>query len=695
MWSKIKKIFSSKKESFDYNTPQENVIDTQNGGLDTHTEVVSIENETTMSTNTANNNLQPLPTGLVLGDALTMLIYEQGVDFVLSGNIYNAIADYGAFQNDRARKTIFKSMESEGIIHELLTLNANDNIDNKILKYTQTLTSNFGYDPYTVNTVLCEILYGINAITENDCKSRIRNFAQSDNVGKSLALLDQVATPIREVASTTQPYNPSQGYKYPPINVLPINNQTMDYDSELEDGRKQIEWVLASQGITVNSIKGIYGPRVSMYEIDIDPRKLSKVNRYEKEILSALSPIGGRILNPIPGKMVLGIELPNSVEYELCLRDVLDSPEFTNVQYELPIVFGIDSMGNAIVKDLTKLSHLLICGEMQQGKTSLVRQILASLLVKKTFEEVKFTLIDTCSLDLQNFKGLCGYWMAQGADDYDSSVVYGSEDGMKVIHEYLIEIACRKVLFENAKVSNIKEYNEKFCNRMLDPSKGHRYMPYLILVCDEIAPLVSSNAKEFETIISSLISRATNMGIHCIFTTKYTSSEILTPFLRASFPIRVSFRIHLPNESKLITGNNVATTLLSNGDAVILENGLINRFQCPKCDSEDIQPLIDECYRFCQLDLPYLLPDDVIDLNPQPRVSYDPLLEEAARFLVSAGSTASTSTLQRRYYIGYNRAGKIMDELESIGVLSKATGSTPRNVLVDIITLESIIASIQ
>ena len=694
MWSKVKNFFSKKENSQTFNSsPQEEDIETKDVEHDIYPIGICVEN--TYSPDVTNYKLKPLSTGLALGDAIAMLIYEQGRDFLLSRKVYNAIADYGAFQNDRATRTIFKTMEAEGIFRELLTLTSNDNIDNKILQYSHTLTSNFGYDSTVINSVINEILFGLELISETECRLKIQNNAKADDTDTLIESSKQESVYDFESSAQLKPYNPNQGYKYPSTDVLPINAKIFDCGSELENGKKRIEWVLASQGIIVNSINGFYGPRISMYEIDIDPRKLLKVNRYEREILSALTPIGGRILNPIPGKMALGIELPNNVEYELCLRDVLVSPEFTNTQYELPIVFGIDSMGDTIVKDLTKLPHLLICGEMQQGKTSLIREILASLIVKKTYEDVKFTIIDTCSLELHGFKRLCGYWMAQSIDDDDYAVVYGSNEGLKIMREYIIEIECRKVLFEDANVSNIKEYNEKFCKGLLDPNKGHSYMPYLILVCDEIAPLVSSNVKEFESIVSSLISRATNTGIHCLFTTKYTSAELLTPLIRANFPARVSFRIHLSNESKLITGSNVATSLLTNGDAVILENGLINRFQCPKCDSEDIQPLLDECYKLCQLDLPYTLADSVIGLNPPTLISFDPMLEDAARFLVSAGPTASTSMLQRRFNIGYNRAGRIIDELEAIGVIGVAMGAKPRNVLVDNTTLESIFTSLR
>lgn len=692
MWSKIKNLFSGKENPQTF-IPDEDKNKTHFDKDSIYPNGISVESEPVYKTGENYNNIKPLSTGLALGDAIAMLIYEYGYDIMLSGNIYNAISDYGAFQNNIASKTIFKTIESEGIFSELLNLTTNDNLDNNILKYTQILTSNFGYNSEVVKSIIFEILFGLKLISESECKSRIPHFNNND---ADLLIDSSVpkSSDTFESSSPTDPYKPNQGYKYPSIDVLPANNTMLDCDAELEETKERIIWVLASQGITATSIKGIYGPRVSMYEIDIDPRKLSKVNRNEKEILSSLTTSGGRILNPIPGKMALGIEVPNKVEYEINLRDVLDQPGFTNSKYELPIALGIDSCGNTIIKDLEKLPHLLICGAMQQGKTSLLREILASLLVKKTSYEIKFTLIDTCSLELQNFKNLGSEWMAQSDEDKYLSVVYGSDVGLEIMRKYIIEIESRKILFEDANVSNIKEYNENFCNKMLDLNKGHHFMPYLILVCDEIAPLVSSNPKEFESIINSLISNASNTGIHCIFTTKHTSSDILTPLIRSTFPVRVSFKIHIPNESKLVLGNYAATNLLTNGDAVILENGFINRFQCPKCDSKDIQSLLDECGKLSLLAPSYTLPDFVINLNPPMVISYDPLFEEVARY-ISMSNQASTTSLQRRYSIGFARAGKIMDQLEATGIVGPAIGGKPRNVLMNSIEVESILNSLR
>lgn len=692
MWNKIKNIFSKKEELQGYNFAQEDVIEPKIERVELPTEIESefVDDETTNITDDINDKLKPMATGLAVGDAIAMLIYEHGHDLISSGNVYNAMADYGAFQSNRTSRSIFKSIESEGIFKELLTLTHSDNLENRIIQYAQILTSNYGYDSLIVESVICEILFGLNLMSENECKSRLQKNIDRDNFEKLLDLSEQEASDIPDASEPLQPYDPKLGYKYPSIDVLPVSNQMRDLDSELEVGKKHIEWVLASHGIIVNRISGYSGPRVSMYEIDIDPRKLSKVTRNEKDILYALSHMGSRILNPIPGKMALGIELPNNDKYELWLRDVVDTPEFTNVQYELPVVLGVDSMGSVIIKDLAKIPHLLICGEMQQGKTSFVRQILASLLIKKTFGEVKFTIIDTGGFDLLRFKRLCGCWMAQSVDDSDNSVIYGINNGWKVIREYIDEIEHRKVLFEDAQVSDIKAYNEKFCNRLLDPNKGHWYMPYLILVCDEIEPLVSSNIKEFESIVSSLISRAANTGIHCIFTTKYTFANILTPSIRANFPVRVSFRIHLPNESKLVTGSNVATMLLPNGDAVLSENGLMTRFQSSKCDSEDIQPLIDECSRICQFDIPYTLHYRESTIAFSQPTTRDSLFEEAGQFCIDSG-TASVSALQRRYSIGYTRAGKIMDELEAAGVVGPASGSNPRSVLMDSLSFQRLL----
>ena len=691
MWKKIKSIFGK----------TESQIQEQETGFIETIDVVaaspsdSIASEESITTEPKEIVRKERPRyELSIADAVAGIIYDLGFDFMKSDRLVNAMSDYGAFQNQRASATICKTLSNENLLSKLWTLTSPNNLDNILATIKQQAVATYGFSDILVESILWEIVLGLGLIDESEAKSKISRLMQPKH---QLPTNKSTSSISRSPVTPTGPYNPDYcivGYKLPKIDVFSVSHNSIDMESILIEGKKRIELVLQGQRIPANVITVYGGPRVSLYEIEIDLRKASRVSRMEREILSALSPVGSRIINPLPGKLAIGIELPNSSDsYNLSTRDVFDNDTFLNCDYELPIALGIDSAGNAIVKDLSQIPHLFICGDMQQGKTTLLRQIIASLLLKKNPERIKFTFIDTSSLDLMEFKKLSPYWMAQDSDNSSHSVIYNSNDGMKILNDLVIELESRCTLFQDAGVRDIKEYNKTFCDRKLNPQKGHKYLPYIIVICDEIAPLQAYGLKAFDSLLAALLPKAAITGIHCIFTTKYTSTDTLTPVVRANFPARIAFRIHLPNESKLVTGNHQATALLPNGDIILTENGSLLRCQVSKCEVSEINSLVEEIAKNNLPDYPYLFPETALDLLPLQQDTRDPLMEEVARELVLVG-TASTSAIQRRYCIGYNRAGKILDELEAYGIVGPASGGKPRSVLVDSLTLESILSSL-
>lgn len=690
MWKKLKQIFISKDVEVEV-TPE--IVETTspapqpNNSQEIKTE---IPEESELSTEGTKSTEEIATYGLSVADAILCIIHDHGKGFMQSSGALNALSDYGAFKDNRAYQSISKLLISEGIYNEIITVSDSDFLENKIQGWSHIIASKYGTDRNLITTLLWEITLGLGLLSIDDYHKAMLSSVEEP-------LQDEIE-PERAITPTAQSkYDPNTAlsrYIIPSVDTIPPGIDSTFDSSLLDEGKQRIEWVFASQGIPVNKITAYAGPRTSLYELEIEVKKVGRVSRMEKELLASLSPAGCRILNPIPGKFAVGVELPNPDNTCHCnTRDVFDNEIFLNSDYTLPITLGFDSKGETIVKDLSQLSHILICGEMGQGKTSLVRQILTSILLKKTPEEVKFILFDGNGLELSDFQKLGRYFFAQRMDDNDS-VVNNYYNATKVLESLMLDIEARRKLFQDAGVRSIEEYNTKFCERKLNPGNGHRYLPYIVVVCDEFTPLHTDGTKAFESLVSTILEKAASAGVYCIFTTKYTTSDILTPSVRNSFPTKISFRVHLPNESRLILGNNLATNLLANGDMLLLNEGNIERIQSPRCDAEDVEGILNYIESQSLPDTPYILPslDDIFSVSISLS-DRDSLFEDAAHYIVSF-QTTSTSMLQRKFNIGYNRAGKLMDEMAAAGIIGPIKGAKPRDVLVDPMGLEQILKTL-
>lgn len=653
--------------------------------------VSSISNETEI--------LQPEPEaeensleGFPVAFALRKLYKEYGIDFIKSSSIANALGDYNAFANNRPYQSIFKALLSDGIYSSLIESSSETVWENIVHQYSYQISNQYGFKTELVSDLIREILIGTGKCNPSDLDVQTKDdeFVYDAEYKRK----EEKPTSDNAVNNNDIEISVSSKTKLPSIDILPKTYLKLPDKSSLTSVADRVIWVLSGFGINTLSIDIVPGPRYSLYEVEIDPKKLSKLSRNEKDIIIALGGKGCRILNLIPNKLGIGIEIPNPFDLEhISLYDLFSSKEFQNSTAFLPIAMGLEACGKVVVKDLVDMNHLLICGGLQQGKTTLVNLIISSLLMGVKSDDLKFVIASSNELELQDFTNIPNDYLV---NDGEADCIISERPSLyKAFRCLTAEMELRNSLFSAVGVKGIEDYNSRFVSRTLSPQDGHHYLPHIVCVVDEIQPFF--DGKSWDETLSPMLELTKGTGVHFIFTTRYTSVNTLTPLIRTYFPNRVSFCIGLPNESRLVIGTNGATNLLNVGDILISENGRINRCQSAKCNFEDYKPIFD-FYDDKNTGYSYTLPEKKEWWEEQnesynlPIIDKDPLFDEIARYIVLL-STASTSTIQRRYSIGYNRAGKIMDQLEAAGIVGPALGAKPREVLVDAITIESLLNS--
>lgn len=595
----------------------------------------------------------------------------------------NALADFSAFKDNRAAQVIFKTLLDENVFSAFENTEAIGNLNNEVFKYSSIISDRYGYRESIVVNIVWDILLGTGKCNIEDVTDYIPTEAENlYNFDEKEAVSENV-----DVVLT------STGYVLPPIDIFQETNISIPNIEDLASIKSRLEWVLSSYGIQDYVVTPVPGYRVSMYEIEMPPKYVGKIVRNEKDILMALGTTGCRLVNPLPDKLAVGIEIPNSYfESAEGLRLLMSSLEASAGDVDLCIPIGLDSTNNIITFDLKDEPFLLICGGSQQGKTDMLRQIVIELLSRNTPNDVRFIFAASNPLELSEFDKINPMFLAQ-YDSINEVIVSERPSIHKILRGLSKEKETRLGLLQKAGASSIQDYNSKFMEGKLNPTDGHHYLPHIVMCIDEYAPIF--DGKSWDDQLSPLFERIKGTGIHFIVTTKLTSASNLTPLIRTYFENRICFRIQMQNESRLAVNSTLATTLLPCGDVILCSNGSVQRCLTVKCDADSIKELIRYTNKF-PMQPPYMLPE-----NPDwwevpitsPTLQYDPMLEEVARYVVLS-STASTSAIQRRYSIGYNRAGKIMDQLETIGVVEPSSGGMPRNVLVDVIKLESILSSL-
>jgi S-DNA-T family DNA segregation ATPase FtsK/SpoIIIE len=486
------------------------------------------------------------------------------------------------------------------------------------------------------------------------------------------------------------PYDPVldlRNYKYPTIDLLENHgsDKIVQDVTELEENKNQILHTLKNYDIEIQKIFATVGPTVTLYEIIPAPGvRISRIKNLEDDIALSLSALGIRIIAPIPGKGTIGIEVPNFKKTVVSMKTLLNSDKFQSNNFTLPIAIGKKIDNENFIVDLTSMPHLLMAGATGQGKSVGLNAILVSLLYKKHPSQLKLVLIDPKKVELSIYKSIEKHFLAKLPGEEDAIIT----DTKKVIHTLnalCIEMDNRYDLLKEAGTRNIKEYNQKFAARKLNPEKGHQFLPFIVLVIDEFADLIMTAGKEVEMPIARLAQLARAVGIHLIIATQRPSVNIITGTIKANFPARIAFKVSSKIDSRTILDIGGAEQLIGKGDMLISYNGELTRLQCAFVDTPEVDKITDFIGDQQGYTEAFMLPEYVDEKEFENKTfdaaDRDPLFEDAARLIVQSQS-GSTSLLQRRMKLGYNRAGRLMDQLEAAGIVGPNQGSKVRDVMV-------------
>lgn len=501
-----------------------------------------------------------------------------------------------------------------------------------------------------------------------------------------------------------EPYDPTlelSSYEHPVLALLyDYADQKVEIDrAELEQNKDQIIETLLNYKIEIIKIKATIGPTVTLYEIVPAPGvRISKIKNLEDDIALSLAALGIRIIAPIPGKGTIGIEVPNKAKQVVSLKETLISDKFKRAKMDLPIAFGKTISNEVFVADLAKMPHLLIAGATGQGKSVGINVILISLLYKKHPSQIKFVMIDPKKVELFPYSKIATHFLAY-LPGLDEPIVTDTTKVVHTLNSLLIEMDTRYSLLKKAKSRNITEYNEKFVSRRLNPNNGHKFMPFIVLVIDEFADLIMTAGKEIEMPISRLAQLSRAVGIHLVIATQRPSVNIITGTIKANFPARIAYRVTSKVDSRTILDAGGADQLIGRGDMLLSFGSDLIRLQCAFVDTPEVEKVIDFIADQPGYPEPFFLPEfhgDDDGKGGKGSISVNDLDEkftDAARLVVQ-NQHGSTSMIQRRLKLGYNRAGRIMDQLESYGIVGPASGSKPREVLMyDEVELEQFLKS--
>jgi S-DNA-T family DNA segregation ATPase FtsK/SpoIIIE len=507
----------------------------------------------------------------------------------------------------------------------------------------------------------------------------------------------------QEVDRIMENYDPRldlSHYKFPPVSLLKEHKSETAFDnSEVFENKENIIKTLGDHKIAIKSISATIGPTVTLYEI-VPERgvRLARIKSLEDDIALNLSALGIRIIAPIPGRGTVGIEVPNKKPEMVSMRSLITSKAFQESKFDIALALGRTITNDPYIVDLTKMPHLLVAGATGQGKSVGINAIITSILYKKHPAELKFVLIDPKRVELPLYMKIERHFLAKLPDEEDA-IITDTQKVIKTLNSLCIEMDNRLELLKAAQSRNIKEYNEKFVSRKLNPEKGHKYLPYIVLIIDEFADLIMTAGREIEGPIGRLAQLARAIGIHLIISTQRPSANIITGFIKANFPTRVAFRVFSSIDSRTILDATGADRLVGRGDMLVSSGNEPVRVQCAFIDTPEIEELTEfigaQRGYADAMHLPEFIDDSeggAIEVDLKKR---DPMFEEAAKLVVQH-QQGSTSLIQRKLSIGYNRAGRIIDQLEAAGVVGAFEGSKARDVLCsDFISLEQILKRLE
>ena len=507
-------------------------------------------------------------------------------------------------------------------------------------------------------------------------------------------------------ASSLGEYDPKldlSNFRNPPIELLKkydVSDHQVDMEEQMAN-QKRIKQTLESFGISIASIKATVGPTITLYEVIPDTGvRISKIKNLEDDIALNLSALGIRIIAPMPGKGTIGIEVPNKDPQIVSMQSVVASRKFQESKYDLPVVLGKTITNEIFMFDLCKMPHLLVAGATGQGKSVGLNAVITSLLYRKHPSELKFVMVDPKMVEFGIYSDLERHYLAK-LPDADKAVITDCTKVIMTLNSVCKEMDDRYELLMKAHVRNIKEYNAKFISRHLNPEKGHKFMPFIVVIIDEFGDLIMQAGKEIETPIARIAQKARAVGIHMIIATQRPSTNIITGIIKANFPARMAFRVMQMVDSRTILDAPGANQLIGRGDLLFSQGGDTNRVQCAFVDTPEVEQIVNFISGQAGYPTAFLLPEYVgeggedkapgsVDLSDR-----DPLFDEAARLIVIQ-QQGSTSLIQRKFAIGYNRAGRLMDQLEAAGIVGPFEGSKARQVLIqDEYSLEQLLNSLK
>ena len=529
-------------------------------------------------------------------------------------------------------------------------------------------------------------------ITEQPAAADGQQNGSTQAVSLDIAPITEEEVASKDSIGTLEPFDPKldlENYAYPTLELLdkrPDDNIPIDME-EQNKNKDQIIEVLQNFGVGISSIKATVGPTITLYEIT--PAKgvrISRIRNLEDDIALSLSALGIRIIAPIPGKGTIGIEVPNAKPHIVSMESILNSRKFRESEYELPIALGKTITNEVFMVDLAKMPHLLVAGATGQGKSVGLNAIITSLLYKKHPAELKFVMVDPKKVEFSIYAPIENHFLAKVADENSEPIITDVNKVVQTLKSLCCEMDTRYDLLKKAKARNIKEYNAKFKSRQLNPENGHRFMPYIVVIIDEFGDLIMTAGKEVELPIARIAQLARAVGIHMIIATQRPTTNIITGTIKANFPARMAFKVSAMIDSRTILDRPGANQLIGRGDMLFLSGSEPVRVQCAFVDTPEVERIASYIARQQSYLGPFELPkvemegDESGGMGDVDMTHLDPLFEEAARLIV-ATQQGSTSMIQRKFAIGYNRAGRLMDQLERAGIVGAAQGSKPREVM--------------
>lgn len=511
-------------------------------------------------------------------------------------------------------------------------------------------------------------------------------------------------TKLADEPDILEEYDPRKdlsSFRFPSMNLLKVYNtgdKGVDMNEQNENKEKIIH-TLRNYGIEIISIKATVGPTITLYEIVPQAGvRISKIRNLEDDIALSLSALGIRIIAPMPGKGTIGIEVPNKDPQIVSMQSVISSKRFQECTYDLPVALGKTITNEVFIFDLTKMPHLLVAGATGQGKSVGLNAIITSLLYKKHPSEMKMVLIDPKMVEFNIYSTIERHYLAKLPDE-EKAIITDVTKVTQTLNSLTKEMDDRYELLMRAHVRAIKEYNEKFVKRRLNPEKGHRYMPYIVVVIDEFGDLIMTAGKEIEMPIARIAQKARAVGIHMVIATQRPTTNIITGTIKANFPARMAFRVTSQIDSRTILDMSGANQLIGRGDMLFSQGSSLIRIQCAFVDTPEVEEIAQYIGKQQGYDNAFALPEVNTDVDATPGAvdlnDRDALFEEAARLIV-VHQQGSTSLIQRKFSIGYNRAGRLMDQLEAAGIVGSTQGSKPRDVFIaDEYSLEKLLDSMR